>query len=51
MGDRPLDLGGALSARLDPRTSASPGENLRLAVNPEGLQLFDLETGESLLDP
>jgi multiple sugar transport system ATP-binding protein len=51
MGDRPLDLGTALSARLDPRTSASPGESLRLAVNPEGLQLFDLETGESLLSP
>jgi multiple sugar transport system ATP-binding protein len=51
MGDRPLDLGGALSARLDPRTSAAPGESLRLAVNPEGLQLFDLETGESLLSP
>jgi multiple sugar transport system ATP-binding protein len=51
IGDRPLDLGGALSARLDPRTSASPGESLRLVVNPEGLQLFDLETGESLLSP
>jgi multiple sugar transport system ATP-binding protein len=51
IGDRPLDLGGALSARLDPRTSASPGESIRLAVNPEGLQLFDLETGESLLSP
>jgi len=51
IGDRPLDLGGALSARLDPRTSAAPGESIRLAVNPEGLQLFDLETGESLLSP
>jgi multiple sugar transport system ATP-binding protein len=51
IGDRPLDLGGALSARLDPRTSAAPGESLRLAVNPGGLQLFDLGTGESLLSP
>jgi multiple sugar transport system ATP-binding protein len=49
IGDRPVELAGALSARLDPRTTAAPGERLDLAINPDGLQLFDLESGESLL--
>ena len=49
IGDRPVELAGALSARLDPRTSAAPGEQLDLAVNVGGLHLFDLESGESLI--
>jgi multiple sugar transport system ATP-binding protein len=49
IGDRPIELAGALSARLDPRTSASPGQRLNLAVNLDGIQLFDPESGESLL--
>ena len=43
IGDRPVELAGALSARLDPRTSAAPGERLNLAINAGGLHLFDLE--------
>jgi multiple sugar transport system ATP-binding protein len=49
IGDRPVELAGALTARLDPRTSAAPGERLDLAINTGGLQLFDLESGESLI--
>ena len=49
IGDRPVELAGALSARLDPRTSAAPGERLNLAINAGGLHLFDLESGESLV--
>jgi multiple sugar transport system ATP-binding protein len=49
IGDRPVELAGALSARLDPRTSAEPGERLDLAINARGLHLFDLESGESLI--
>jgi multiple sugar transport system ATP-binding protein len=49
IGDRPVELAGALSARLDPRTSAAPGEQLDLAINERGLHLFDLESGESLI--
>ena len=49
IGDRPIELAGALSARLDPHTSASPGQQLNLALNLEGIHLFDPESGESLL--
>ena len=49
IGDRPVELAGALSARLDPRTSASPGQRLNLAINVEGIHLFDPASGESLL--
>jgi multiple sugar transport system ATP-binding protein len=51
IGDRPVELAGALSARLDPRTRAAAGERLSLTVDAEGLHLFDLETGQSLLAP
>jgi multiple sugar transport system ATP-binding protein len=49
IGDRPVELAGALSARLDPRMSAAPGETIGLAINPGGLHLFDLESGDSLI--
>jgi multiple sugar transport system ATP-binding protein len=49
LGDRPVELAGALSARLDPRTTAAPGARIELAINPEGVHLFDLESGESLV--
>ena len=49
IGDRPVELAGALSARLDPRTSASPGEQVSLAINPDGLHLFEIESGDSLI--
>jgi len=37
-------------ARVDPRTSARVGENLRLAIDPSRLYFFSPETGERLLD-
>ncbi|HKP18565.1 MAG TPA: sn-glycerol-3-phosphate ABC transporter ATP-binding protein UgpC [Gaiellaceae bacterium] len=49
LGDRPVELAGALSARLDPRTGAAPGQHLELTIDPAGVHLFDLESGESLL--
>jgi len=49
LGDHPVELGGALSARLDPRTAAEAGQRLDLSVNLEGVHLFDLETGNSLI--
>ena len=37
--------GTVFTARVDARTAASPGEGLRLAVNPAGFYYFDPETG------
>jgi multiple sugar transport system ATP-binding protein len=49
VGDRPIELAGAFAARLDPRTTAAPGERVRLAVNLEAIHLFDVASGRSLL--
>jgi multiple sugar transport system ATP-binding protein len=49
IGERPVELSGALAARLDPRTKAAAGEPIELATDLEGAQLFDLESGASLL--
>jgi multiple sugar transport system ATP-binding protein len=38
------------TGRVDPRSSARPGEALRLAVDPERFHFFDPETGASLLE-
>ena len=43
-----MELGGALVARLDPRTQASPGERLVLGVDVERAHLFDPATGDAL---
>ena len=40
--------GTVFTARVDARTAASPGEGLRLAVNPAGFYYFDPDTGLSL---
>jgi len=45
VGERPADLEGSLCARLDPRTSAAPGESLDLVLDPNGVRLFDPQTG------
>jgi multiple sugar transport system ATP-binding protein len=37
------------TARVDPRTSARPGDTIRLAVDPSRLYFFSPETGESLV--
>jgi len=49
IGERPVELAGALSARLDPQTRAAPGESIELAVNVDRIHLFDPATGESVL--
>jgi multiple sugar transport system ATP-binding protein len=48
IGERPVELAKALTARLDPRTSVEPGQRLGLAVEPTGIRLFDAESGEAL---
>ncbi len=40
--------GTVFTARVDARTTASPGDTLRLAVNPAGFYYFDADTGASL---
>jgi multiple sugar transport system ATP-binding protein len=50
VGERPVELAGALAARLDPRTSAAAGQRVELAVNLEGVHLFDPASGESILE-
>jgi len=49
IGERSVELAGALSARLDPRTSAEPGQRLGLTVNLSRIHLFDPESGRSVL--
>ena len=49
IGERPVELAGALAARLDPRTIAEPGQQLMLAVDLRAAHLFDPVSGESLL--
>jgi multiple sugar transport system ATP-binding protein len=49
LGDRAIELAGVLCARLDPRTAATAGRRLEIAVDTRGLRLFDTETGQSLL--
>jgi multiple sugar transport system ATP-binding protein len=43
-----VELGGALVARLDPRTQASPGERLVLGIDAERAHVFDASTGLSV---
>ncbi len=43
-----VELGGALVARLDPRTNAAPGERLVLGVDIERAHFFDPSTGNAL---
>ena len=47
-GEDEVELGGALVARLDPRTEPAPGERLRLGIDAERTHLFDASTGDSL---
>jgi multiple sugar transport system ATP-binding protein len=49
VGEHPVELVGALAARLDPRTEAVAGRRIRLTVNPAALHLFDPASGQSLL--
>ena len=45
------DARALFTARVDPRTRASAGDKLRLALNPSALHFFDAETGASLTAP
>ena len=49
IGDRPVELAGALAARLDPRTNAAPGQKISLAVDLHDVHLFDPASGQSIL--
>jgi multiple sugar transport system ATP-binding protein len=49
IGERPVELAGALAARLDPRTSPAPGQRISLVVTLDAVQLFDPESGRSIL--
>jgi multiple sugar transport system ATP-binding protein len=46
--DRPIELAGALCARLDPRLRLEPGDALALGIEPELARLFDPQTGAAL---
>jgi multiple sugar transport system ATP-binding protein len=49
LGERPVELAGALAVRLDPRTDARPGAAVDLAIAVEQVHLFDATNGEALL--
>ena len=49
IGERPVELAGALACRLDGRSSIGPGQHLELAIDPTALHLFDPDSGASLL--
>jgi multiple sugar transport system ATP-binding protein len=49
IGERPVELAGALACRLDGRSSIGPGQHLELALDPTALHVFDPESGASLL--
>ena len=49
IGERPVELAGAMAARLDPRSNATPGQKISLGVNLHDVHLFDPESGESIL--
>ena len=49
VGERPVELAGALAARLDPRTQAEPGTRVELAIDPGAVHVFGRDDGRSLL--
>jgi multiple sugar transport system ATP-binding protein len=49
IGERPVELAGALAARLDPRTNAAPGHHVSLAVSLDEVHLFDPDSGRSII--
>ena len=51
IGERAVELAGALTARLDPRTAAQAGKRVRLSIDTDAVHLFDPATGRSLLRP
>ena len=51
IGERAVELAGALIARLGPRTPAEPGKQIPLSIDADALHLFDPATGRSLIGP
>jgi multiple sugar transport system ATP-binding protein len=49
IGEHPVELAGALAARLGPQTKAAAGHCIGLAVNPAAIHIFDPASGRSLL--
>lgn len=43
------DVDGTITARVDPRSTARMGDTIRIAMDPNRLHFFDLETEESIL--
>ena len=48
-GDRPVELAGALCARVDGLLNLAVGERIALGLRPELVRLFDMESGERRL--
>ena len=48
-GDRPVELAGALCARVDGLLNLAVGERIALGLRPELVRLFDTESGERRL--
>jgi multiple sugar transport system ATP-binding protein len=51
IGERAVELAGALTARLDPRTAAAPETTVLFTIDTHSLHLFDPTTGRSLVEP
>jgi len=49
IGDRPVELAGAVCARIDTLAGISAGDRISLGIRPELVRLFDAETGETRL--
>jgi multiple sugar transport system ATP-binding protein len=49
IGDRPLDLKGALCARLRAGVRYEPGDPIELAIAPASVRLFDSDSGRAVL--
>jgi multiple sugar transport system ATP-binding protein len=47
--EQPTELAETLVARFEPSFSATPGDRITLSLNRDHLQLFDSDSGESLL--
>lgn len=49
IGERPVELAGALAARLDPGVPAEPGMRVPLEIDAAAVHLFAEDSGEALL--
>jgi len=49
IGERPLELKGAVCARLRAGTPYGPGDAIELAISPPSVRLFDAGSGRAVL--